>query len=55
MVEFEVEDYRNIIRWFEMAFAKLDPDKMSIDDKKTFWKLTFLAEDKIKDKKLEED
>ena len=50
MVELEPDDYSNIIRWFENTFAK----KMKMEDipqidKRTFWKLTFLCEDKIRE------
>ena len=52
MVELEPEDYTAIIRWFEITFAK----KMNMEEipqtvKRTFWKLTFLCEDKIKEMK----
>lgn len=52
MVEFEIRDYKTLVRWFELAFANLTPDKVSLEDKRTFWKLTFLCEDKSNDDKL---
>ena len=52
MVELEVEDYNEIIDWFTIAFGSKDVSTISKKAKKTFWKLTFLAEDKIKDKEL---
>ena len=50
MVELEPDDYSNIIRWFEITFGKhLKIDEIPQHDKRTFWKLTFLCEDKIKE------
>lgn len=49
MVELEISDYKTLIKWFELAFAK--NKQLTIDDKKTFWKLSFLAEDKIQEMK----
>ena len=46
MVDFELHDYKTVIRWFELCFADR-PERLSMDDKKTFWKLSFLCEDKI--------
>lgn len=53
MVEFEIKDYDTLARWFELAFAGKEAKNISDLDKKTFWKLTFLAEDKIKQEKME--
>jgi len=41
-----------IFRWFERAFAKNSPADIPLEDKRVFWKLTFLAEDKIEEEKL---
>jgi hypothetical protein len=50
MVELEPEDYSNIIRWFENSFAKkMRMEEIPQVDKRTFWKLTFLCEDKIRE------
>ena len=49
MVEFELADYKTIIKWFELAFGKNEIEKIALIDKKTFWKITFLCEDKIKE------
>jgi hypothetical protein len=46
MVDFELHDYKTVIRWFELCFGK-NPEALGMDDKKTFWKLSFLCEDKI--------
>jgi hypothetical protein len=48
MVDFELNDYKTVIRWFELCFGK-NPSALGMDDKKTFWKLSFLCEDKIKE------
>ena len=47
MVDFELNDYKTVIRWFELCFAS-KPELLDMQDKKTFWKLSFLCEDKIK-------
>ena len=49
MVELEVEDYDEILDWFLLAFGKKSAESLPPKAKKTFYKLTFLAEDKIKE------
>ena len=49
MVELEVEDYNEILDWFLLAFGKKSAESLPPKAKKTFYKLTFLAEDKIKE------
>ncbi len=49
MVELELGDYNVILNWFTHVFGKLNPDKIPREDRSTFWKLNFLAEDKIRD------
>jgi hypothetical protein len=52
MVELEPEDYSNIIRWFELTYGKAKHmDDIPHAQKRTFWKLSFLCEDKIKELK----
>ena len=52
MVELEPEDYSNIIRWFELTYGKSKHmDDIPHAQKRTFWKLSFLCEDKIKELK----
>ena len=53
MVELNPEDYSEILTWFTHSFGKFDVDNKAIPRKalKTFWKLSFLAEDKIKELK----
>ena len=56
MVELSLKDYKLLLSWFELAFARLDKSKISSGDKKVFWKLTFLCEDKMDiEKKKEEE
>jgi hypothetical protein len=56
MVSFTLEDYQALLKWFELAFARFDRSKIHINDKKVFWKITFLIEDEIeKLKKHDED
>ena len=51
MVEFEVDDYTTLLRWFELAFAK-EERKIKLEDKRVLWKLTFLCEDKIEEQRM---
>ena len=54
MVELEVEDYNELFDWFTLMFGK-DPKKLTIQAKRTFWKLNFLSEDKLKEIESEKD
>ena len=54
MVELEVEDYNELFDWFTLMFGK-DPKKLTIQAKRTFWKLNFLSEDKLKEIESESD
>ena len=54
MVELEVEDYNELFDWFTLMFGK-NPKKITIQAKRTFWKLNFLSEDKIKEMDIEDD
>ena len=51
MVELELEDYKAILAWFTHMFGTKDPKDIPTKDRKTFWKLNFLAEDKIKEER----
>ena len=55
MVELEPEDYTEILNWFTHKFGKLDLTDKSFPKQatKTFWKLSFLAEARIKELKEE--
>ena len=60
MVELEIDDYNEILDWFLLAFGKKGKSLKEINAKArmTFYKLNFLAEDKIKEEKqlsLDED
>jgi len=54
MVELELEDYSELFDWFTLLFGK-DPKKITVQAKKTFWKLQFLSEDKIKEHEEDDD
>ncbi len=54
MVELEVEDYNELFDWFTLMFGK-DPKKLTIQAKRTFWKLNFLSEDKLKEENIDDD
>ena len=54
MVELELEDYNELFDWFTLLFGK-DPKKITMQAKKTFWKLQFLSEDKIKEHEEDDD
>ena len=49
MVELEIRDYDTILNWFTHVYGKIDPSKIPSKDRSTFWKLNFLAEDKIRE------
>jgi|TARA_R100001244_G_scaffold97519_1_gene73010 hypothetical protein len=51
MVELEIDDYNEILDWFMLAFGKKGKSLKEINTKArmTFYKLNFLAEDKIKE------
>jgi len=52
MVELEVEDYSEILDWFILAFGrKKTMGDLPLKSKRTFYKLNFLAEDKLKEDK----
>jgi|TARA_R110000824_G_scaffold72633_1_gene185256 hypothetical protein len=48
-MELEPEDYNEILNWFTHTYGKRDNVRISEDSTKTFWKLTFLVEEKIKE------
>ena len=54
MVELEPVDYTEILNWFTHRFGKTDIHLLPKQATKTFWKLSFLAEDRIKELKEEE-
>ena len=54
MVELDIEDYSELFDWFTLMFGK-DSKKLTVQAKRTFWKLNFLSEDKIKELEVEKD
>ncbi len=46
MVELDPKDYSEILNWLTLAYGK-DPKTMGEHTLRTFWKLTFLAEDRL--------
>jgi len=53
MVELEIADYNEILDWFTLAFGKKGKaiNELNAKARMTFYKLNFLAEDKIKEVK----
>ena len=54
MVELELEDYSELFDWFTLIFGK-NPKNITVQAKRTFWKLNFLSEDRIKELDIEKD
>ena len=54
MVELEVQDYNELFDWFNLCFGK-DSKKLTLQAKRTFWKLSFLSEDKLKEEGIDDD
>ena len=46
------EDYLILMKWFEFKFARDKPEKIPVGDRRVFWKLTFLSEQKVEDDAL---
>ena len=53
MVELEPEDYNEILNWFTHTYGRLNSSKISEASTRTFWKISFLVEEKIKELKEE--
>ncbi len=49
------EDYLILMKWFEFKFARDKPEKIPLADRRVFWKLTFLQEQKEEDDRLATD
>ena len=54
MVELEVKDYNELFDWFNLCFGK-DTKKLTLQAKRTFWKLSFLSEDKLKEEGIDDE
>jgi len=50
--ELDPADYIIIMKWFEFKFARDSPSKIPLADRRVFWKLTFLSEQKVEDDAL---
>tara|TARA_B110001454_G_C12414451_1_gene306642 strand:- start:229 stop:417 length:189 start_codon:yes stop_codon:yes gene_type:complete len=55
MVELEMDDFAEILKWFNHKYDEVEDKNMSEQGRKTFWKLHFLLEDKIIELRLERD
>ena len=55
MVELSSADYKVLFSWFERTFGAGKHEDIPLDDKRAFWKLTFLAEDRIYEEKDSKD
>ena len=42
-------DYLILMKWFEFKFARDKAEKIPVADRRVFWKLTFLQEQKAED------
>jgi len=49
------EDYLILMKWFEFKFARDKAEKIPLADRRVFWKLTFLQEQKAEDDRLATD
>ena len=49
MVELELEDYTEIFKWFNDKHDEVDEKNLSEQGRKSFWKLNFLMEDKMRE------
>jgi hypothetical protein len=47
--ELDHTDYLILMKWFEFKFARDKPEKIPVGDRRVFWKLTFLQEQKAED------
>ena len=55
-VTLTIEDYHNLMNWYELAFAKKSPKDILSRDHQTFRKLSVMAQAKIEEEKeLSED
>ena len=47
MVELEMDDFAEILKWFNFKYDEVEDKGMGEQSRKTFWKLHFLLEDKM--------
>ena len=53
MVELQMDDFAEILRWFNHKYDEVEDAGMGEQSRKTFWKLHFLLEDKMDEIRLE--
>jgi hypothetical protein len=53
MVELEPEDYNEILNWFTHTYGRVSSGKIDEKSTRTFWKISFLVEEKLKEVKEE--
>ena len=49
MVELQMDDFAEILRWFNHKYDEVEDAGMGEQSRKTFWKLHFLLEDKMEE------
>lgn len=49
MVELELEDFVEIFKWFNDKHDEVEERNLSDQGRKSFWKLQFLMEDKMRE------
>ena len=49
MVELELEDFTEIFKWFNDKHDEVEEKNLSEQGRKSFWKLNFLMEDKMRE------
>lgn len=52
MVELTLKDYNTLLRWWELIYAKLPLEKITLEDRRLFWKISFLIEDELEAHKM---
>ena len=50
-VALTIEDYHNLMNWYELAFAKHSPKDILNRDHQTFRKLSVMAQAKVEEEK----
>ena len=51
MVDLTTKDFNEILGWFTLKYGKARAEEIPTQAYKTFWKLTFLCEDRIEEEK----
>ena len=54
-VKLTVDDYHNIMNWYELAFAKNKPSEIPMKEHSTFRKLSVMAEAYVEEQKALKD